>query len=289
MGMQGLFNLYRFVEQGGTLITEGSTATLFPEYNFAPGVSVQASEPGYFARGIIVRGQIDDNRSPLAYGIGYNEMGIYFNGSPILNAGGGGGGRGGRGGRGGGVSQNISPMGTNPPPVTAFSPGGIAIPPPTAGEGGGRGGRGGGGRAGGGGRGGAAADSTALAAGGGRGAPAAGGGRGAGRGGGGGGGGAAANTPRVIVSVPDDPDQILLSGGLEGGDQLAGRALLVTSQVGQGHVVMFGMRPFWRWQTHGTYVLGFNAILNWNDLGAGRPTAPAGGGAGGRGRGGDGQ
>ncbi len=42
-----------------------------------------------------------------------------------------------------------------------------------------------------------------------------------------------------------------------------------------GHVVMFAIRPFWRWQTQGTYVLGFNAILNWNDLDAGKAGAAA--------------
>ena len=38
---------------------------------------------------------------------------------------------------------------------------------------------------------------------------------------------------------------------------------------------MFAIRPFWRWQTQGTYMLGFNAILNWNDLDAGK-AAPGG-------------
>ena len=33
---------------------------------------------------------------------------------------------------------------------------------------------------------------------------------------------------------------------------------------------MFAIRPFWRWQTQGTYTLGFNAIMNWNDLDAGK-------------------
>ena len=35
---------------------------------------------------------------------------------------------------------------------------------------------------------------------------------------------------------------------------------------------MFAIRPFWRWQTHGTYSLGFKAIMNWNDLDAGKAT-----------------
>jgi hypothetical protein len=33
---------------------------------------------------------------------------------------------------------------------------------------------------------------------------------------------------------------------------------------------MFATRPYWRWQTQGLYFLGFNSILNWNDLDAGK-------------------
>ena len=50
------------------------------------------------------------------------------------------------------------------------------------------------------------------------------------------------------------------------------RAALVDVPLGKGHVVMFAIRPFWRWQTQGTYSLGFNAIMNWNDLDAGKST-----------------
>ena len=45
--------------------------------------------------------------------------------------------------------------------------------------------------------------------------------------------------------------------------------------VGQGHVVSFAIRPYWRWQTQGTFFLGFNTILNWNDLDAGKATGRA--------------
>ncbi len=32
---------------------------------------------------------------------------------------------------------------------------------------------------------------------------------------------------------------------------------------------MFANRPYWRWLTQGSFFLGFNAILHWNDLDAG--------------------
>jgi hypothetical protein len=74
------------------------------------------------------------------------------------------------------------------------------------------------------------------------------------------------------MTFPQNADDILLSGTLAGGQTLAGRAQLVDAPIGKGHVVMFAIRPFWRWQTQGTYFLGFNAILNWNDLDAGKPS-----------------
>jgi hypothetical protein len=72
------------------------------------------------------------------------------------------------------------------------------------------------------------------------------------------------------MTFPQNPNDMLLSGTLAGGQALSGRAQVVDTKVGTGHVVMFGIRPFWRWQTQGTFFLGFNTILNWNDLDAGK-------------------
>jgi hypothetical protein len=83
-------------------------------------------------------------------------------------------------------------------------------------------------------------------------------------------GAAGTEAPRVILRFPSNPDEMLLSGVLVGGQALANRAQVVDAPLGTGHVVMFAIRPYWRWQTQGTYFLGFNAIMNWNDLGAGR-------------------
>ena len=81
------------------------------------------------------------------------------------------------------------------------------------------------------------------------------------------------NAPRVLLSFPTDPNDMLLSGLLVGGEALAGRAVAIDSPVGKGHIVMFANRPYWRWQTQGNFFLGFNAILNWNHLDAGRSGA----------------
>ena len=77
----------------------------------------------------------------------------------------------------------------------------------------------------------------------------------------------------MILSFPSDPNEMLLSGVLVGGEALSNRAQVVDAPLGKGHVVSFAIRPFWRWQTQGTYFLGFNTILHWNDLDAGRPGA----------------
>jgi hypothetical protein len=53
----------------------------------------------------------------------------------------------------------------------------------------------------------------------------------------------------------------------------AEKAAAVDCPVGKGHVVLFANNPMWRWQTHGSHALVFNAILNWDNLGVGRAAA----------------
>src|ERR1039458_7528222 len=136
MGIEGLMNLYKFVQEGGTLITEGATSTLFPEYNLTPGVTVETPDK-LFARGTILRGIITDPKSPLVYGIADTQIPVYFSQAPVLNVAGGGGGRGGGGGGGGGrggaggYSQNTQPM-ANQPAVSTIAIGGVPPEPDAA-------------------------------------------------------------------------------------------------------------------------------------------------------------
>jgi hypothetical protein len=81
--------------------------------------------------------------------------------------------------------------------------------------------------------------------------------------------------PRVVVRFHPRADSLAISGLLDGGSELAGRPAVVDVPHGDGHVVLFAIRPFWRWETQGSFALAFNAILNWNDLGTRWPTAPS--------------
>jgi len=257
MGIDGLAELAKFVQEGGTLITEGSTTTIFPEYGITTGVTVE--EPAQlFVRGSILRAKITDMKSPIVYGYDGADLPVYFNQAPVLNGAAGGFGAfgGGRGGAPGtnpnaGFGQNVTPNAV-PLRIQPFEPpGGDAGAPSTA-PGSGRGER-------------PNADDQAQMR------------------------QMAAQfgitieetRARVVVQFAANPNEMLLSGTLANGQFLANRAAALDHPLGKGHVVMFAIRPFWRWQTQGTYTLGFNTILNWNDLDAGK-AAPASRGTGSR-------
>jgi hypothetical protein len=260
LGPSGLKKLYEFVQAGGTLVTEGGTSSIFPSNYLTPGITIDQAQ-GLVAPGSVYRGIVADRTSPIVYGVPRNHIPVYYktNGGPLFSVGGQPGplaeapaapaGRG--GGRGGGNYQNTQPMGSSQNVFGTWDPTkdwtAPAPPPAPAGQappgGGGRGGGFGGG-----------------------------GGRGGGGGFGGGGGSAMLDflQPRVILRQSPTSRDMLLSGGLLGGENLENRPLLIDAPVGKGHVVMFAIRPFWRWQTQGTFILGFNTLMNWNDLGAGK-------------------
>jgi hypothetical protein len=78
-----------------------------------------------------------------------------------------------------------------------------------------------------------------------------------------------AQRPRVIVRYADNRD-LFVSGLLDGGDEIAQHAAVIDVPSGNGHVILFSTNPFWRGQTKGSYFLLFNAILNFDNLNAGR-------------------
>jgi hypothetical protein len=233
--LQGVLNLQRFVEQGGTLVTLTTSSTLPIHFGMSGNIRV-ASTPNLWAPGGVFRVARTDRTSPLAYGYG-DELGVYFgmNRGPIFTDGqrspvvlaqqrqqpdGSTTAR--RSGRGGVDEQDVvqgRPTDWGAAGVAEFQRQQRALA-----EGGGTGGQG--------------AQTGPRA--------------------------------RTIFRFAADPRQLLISGGLNNGAELAHAPALVDVPIGRGHVVMFSFNPFWRSETLGSYALVFNALLHHGNLNVGQ-------------------
>jgi len=75
--------------------------------------------------------------------------------------------------------------------------------------------------------------------------------------------------PRVILRYADNRD-LLVSGLVENGTEIAQHPAVVDVPLEKGHVITFSNNPIWRGETQGSYFLVFNAMLNFDQLNAGR-------------------
>jgi hypothetical protein len=231
MTLAGVMNLQKFVEQGGLFIPITNCARVPIDYGIVSGVSI--NEPRQLqARGSVYNATFADRRSPIAYG--YTEtLPIYFNQAPLFQvaAGGGGGGfGGGEGGPGGGPGGRPSGRGTLTDPDIVQGMP-LAAPPAQRQPG-------------------ELTQEQRLQQGPFFTPP--------------------NMRPRVVLRFASDEKNLLISGMLAGGSELANAPAVVDIPVGQGHVVMFANNPMWRHQTQGSFFLVFNAALNFDHLNAGR-------------------
>jgi len=79
--------------------------------------------------------------------------------------------------------------------------------------------------------------------------------------------------PRVVLRYADSRD-LLVSGLVEQGGEIAQHPAVVDVPLDKGHVVLFSTNPVWRGETEGSYFLVFNALLNFDQLNAGRKLDP---------------
>ena len=232
--LDGVMHLRDFVRDGGVFLTIGSSSALPIHFGLAQGLAVRDTSK-LWARGGVYQATLGDRTSPLAYGYD-DKVGIYFSQSPVFALGGQSGrARGLTATPGAGPSGRVSGRGSaSDPDVVQGRPrdlGQKTIEEFRKAEK-------------------AAAkpdddDDDAPR-------PAV----------------SAANRPRVVLSFASGVADLLISGGLAGGEELAGSPALVDASIGKGHVVLLSFNPAWRSQTHGSYFFIFNALLNWKDLGA---------------------
>jgi hypothetical protein len=82
LGFEGLSHLKDFIDQGGLLITIGSSSQLATEFGLAPGVRI-VQTPQLHAHGSVLRTLVEDQDNAVTYGYG-SEMPVYFNQSPVF-------------------------------------------------------------------------------------------------------------------------------------------------------------------------------------------------------------
>lgn len=229
--LTGVLHLQRFVEQGGTLLTIGNSNVLPIHFGLAPGVSTRTSSE-LWAPGGVYRATRADAASPLGWGYD-DELGVYFNAGhgPLLHD--------------GRARPTVRPSSTPDGSTTARLSGRGGVDetdqPQARGRDWGQ------------------ASLEAFREERGEEAPGAGPGF----------PGASAGTGgaiRTVFRFHQDPAQLLISGGLVNGTELTGSPALLDVRVGQGHVVMFSINPFWRGGTLGSYSLVFNALLHHGNL-----------------------
>ena len=236
MGISGVANLQQFIESGGLFVTIGANSAVPIDFGITEGVSIQETRQ-LQARGSVYNAVFADRKSPIAYGYDEN-LAVYFNQAPVFQVsalggfGGGGGGGGGFGGPGQGAQGRPSGRGGLNDPDVVQGRAPLPPAPPAAPN-----------------PDGIPEEFRSMMAG--QLPP-------------------AESRPRIVLRFAAEKD-LLISGMLAGGSELAGRPAVVDLPVGKGHVVMFSNNPFWRHQTHGSFSLLFNAALNYDNLNAGRP------------------
>jgi len=234
LGWEGLEHLQAFVRKGGVLVTVADTANFAATMGMVDGVSVSQGQRMKIV-GTVVKTRVVDDASPIAYGYG-DTLSAYCNNGPIFGVSNVAGRRG--GGRRLGPDLGARPTGRGQQGEADFVPGRESVAPPE--------------------------EATVQPW------------------------EAAPVTdeqlrnnvglippdqrPRVIFRYSETRD-LLVSGLVDNGGEIAEHPSVVDSPEGKGHVVMFSTNPIYRGETEGTYSLVFNTIMNFDNLNAGRKVA----------------
>jgi hypothetical protein len=233
LGWEGVRNLQSFVAKGGVLLTASDTSRFALSIGLADGVSVGTAQKMKIV-GSVVGTQLVDGRSPIAYGYG-EKLSVYCDNGPIFSLSSVSGGRGGRR-LGGEMHTRPTGRGTMDDPDFTIGRPGAEVPDEPKSE---------------------IWENPVptdeqlhnnfrvIPP---------------------------TNRARVIFRYADSKE-LLISGLVEGGDEIAQHPAVVDVPTGNGHVVLFSINPVYRGETRGTYSLVLNTILNFDSLNAGRKLA----------------
>jgi Zinc carboxypeptidase len=243
LGYDGLENLQKFVKNGGVYIGSVGSAQFAIDNGMTNGVAMSTASRGTVT-GTFLKTRLVDDASPIVYGVpdgiaAYTDGGESFGVSATAGGGRGGGGFGGRGGRGGANRETGRGHPDDQDEVQGRPALEDRFKAPVR----------------------APVQPWQYAV------PTE----------------EQLRTPLNIIPPDQRPrvalrygalNELLVSGLLSGGGDIAQRAAVVDAPMQKGHVVLFSINPLYRGETLGTYGLVFNTILNFDNLNAGRKLDP---------------
>ncbi|MBI4477081.1 MAG: hypothetical protein HY654_07895, partial [Acidobacteria bacterium] len=120
MGLMGVAELQRFLDQGGVLITLGSASYFPADYGLAPRVDAARTSAQFYAPGPIVQAEIVRPENPIFYGYDQRLIPVRYANGPLLSV------QAAGGGRFGGPGESGAAGGPPPEGVLMRYPGGDA-------------------------------------------------------------------------------------------------------------------------------------------------------------------
>jgi hypothetical protein len=72
----------------------------------------------------------------------------------------------------------------------------------------------------------------------------------------------AEDEPKPETEENEEAPALLLSGLLKGGGHLDGTVAVLDAPQGKGRIILFGFNPLYRWMSHASFALVYNAILD---------------------------
>jgi hypothetical protein len=163
MGAQGAAEFEKFADQGGVLVTLGTSSFMPADLGFAPKIDASTTTPKFYAPGPIVEAEILQPANPIFYGYSKTTIPVRWANGPLLRM------------------------------------------------------------------------------------------------------DAATTKQDVLMRFPGG-DKSVLSGLMNGADEIKGRPAVVVTPMEQGEAVLFTTNPIWRWQNIGEFRMLFNTLLNYKNL-----------------------
>ena len=84
MGLEGVLELQRFVEEGGLLVTLGEASHVPPEYGLTREIGTRSPGTGFYAPGPLVEAEIEAPGHPIFYGYDAGRVPVRYANGPLL-------------------------------------------------------------------------------------------------------------------------------------------------------------------------------------------------------------